>query len=238
LLLVINGPRAAAEPAVWRVEKIGTFTAAPADWQPANILEALTTLLGRDDAAIDPLGHFPPFQPIPLAGSLAVLPKNENIQFYQVTMHDGKAYRTALLSFYRSKTPIPDADQQQFFAESLSRKDRKNLEKKTNWFRRELQKEFAAQFELTGIGLSFLELSPLEFLRVNNKQAYSMSARLVVSLHGLNLPQYVRGYAFDANGRLAVAFLATSDSERRYWDPLVKTMIESFAPPAYEWLGY
>ncbi|WP_425060180.1 hypothetical protein SCACP_08490 [Sporomusa carbonis] len=229
-LLLLTGSISAhaANPVNWQIEKIGAFSV-PEGWQTADMLQVLSTIMKEANAKVKkpatPL-------PVPPADPFALL-KNANFQMYQVTMNDGKAYRTAVMAFYRDDKPMNMRDKM-YFSKKLSDEERQELETRINSFSQEIKKQLAVSHQQNNAGVTFLEFTRPDYLKVNDRQAYGLGARFVVSMYGLTLPYYVKWYAFDANGFMSAAFLLTTDSERSYWDPLVRKIIRSFEPRKFE----
>jgi hypothetical protein len=72
-----------------------------------------------------------------------------------------------------------------------------------------------------------LELAPVEYLQINDKQAYGEAARVTATFYDLTFPYYIKGYVFNNNNSLATALLLTSDSERFYWESFFRNMIRT-----------
>ncbi|SMC35043.1 hypothetical protein [Sporomusa malonica] len=208
----------------WQVQKIGAF-AVPEGWQTADLVQVLATIMKEANAtAKTPATPLP----VPPVDPFALL-KNINYQMYQVTMNDGKAYRTAFMAFYRDDKPL-SLEGKLYFSKKLSNEQKQKMETKIDSSVQLMKKQLDLSYKQTNVGVTFLDVSRPDYLQINNKQAYGLSARSVVSMYGITIPYYLKGYAFDADGFLSAAFLLTTDSERSYWDPLVRKIIQSFKP--------
>lgn len=208
----------------WQVEKIGRF-AVPAGWQTADLAQVIATIMKETNAAAKtPAAPAPAPPPDPFA-----LLKNINFQMYQVTMNDGKAYRTAFMAFYQDDKPL-STEGKLYFSQKLSDEQKQKIQTTIDTSVELMKKQLDLSYKQTNVGVTFLDVSRPDYLQINNKQAYGLGARSVISMYGITIPYYLKGYAFDADGFLSVAFLLTTDSERSYWDPLVRNILQSFKP--------
>ncbi|HWR44502.1 hypothetical protein [Sporomusa sp.] len=225
-LMLITGTSSthASDHIDWQVQKIGTF-AVPEGWQTADMVQVLEMIMKEANTTANkpatPL-------PVPPVDPFALL-KSINYQMYQVTMNDGKAYHTAFLAFYRDDKPMNTGDKM-YFSKKLSGEQQQELETKIDSFSQSLKKQLALSYKQTNVGVTFLDVSRPDYLQINDRQAYGLGARMVVSMYGITMPYYLKGYAFEADGFMSAAFLLTTDSERSYWDPMVRKIIRSFKP--------
>ncbi|MDF2876237.1 MAG: hypothetical protein K0R22_2920 [Sporomusa sp.] len=215
----------AAKNVNWQIERIGVFSM-PEGWQTTDLLQVFSTVLKEANEKTQAKKPAPSL-PLPPVDPLASLSKI-NLQVYQLTSNDGKAYRTAVLLFYRHDK-LMTAGEKAYFTQELSDVAREKLETTITTTTNSLKKQLVSSTELNA-SVPFLEISRPDYLKINDRPAYGLSARIVLSTYGINMPYYVKGYAFNANGFTSAAFLLTVDSERNFWDPQVRKIIQSFEP--------
>ncbi|QDR82595.1 hypothetical protein [Sporomusa termitida] len=227
-LLLFTGSTTAhaAKTVSWQIEKIGLYSI-PENWQTTDLLFLFAKVIteAREKARANKPA---PAKPGPPADPLVLL-NNINMQLYQITANDGKAYRTAVLLFYRDDKPMSARDKA-YFTRELSAAERQSLESTITATTRLIAKELAAGYKQSKTGAAFFEVSRPDYLTINDRPAYGLSARVLLSVYGINIPSYVKGYTFNDNGYIATAVLLTTDSERSYWEPQVRKMFRTFAP--------
>ncbi len=226
LLLTGSITAHAAKTAHWHIEKIGLYSI-PEDWQTTDLVFAISKMItdARDKTnAAKPA----PAKPAAPVDPLVQLNKM-NIQLYQITANDGKAYRTAVLLFHRDNKPMSASDKP-YFTREMTAAERQQLETTITTATQKATKELFAAYNQSRVGISFFEISAPDYLTINNQPAYGLSARMLMSMYGINMPYYVKGYTFNNNGYMTTAILMTTDSERSYWEPQVRKMIQSFLP--------
>lgn len=226
LLLTGSVTAHAAKTVNWHIEKIGLYSI-PENWQTTNLLFVFSKIITEAQEKASADKPAPP-KPVPPADPLVLLDKL-NLQLYQITANDGKTYRTAVLLFYRDDKPMSARDKA-YFTREITAAERQNLEATITATASVVTKELAKAYDQTRAGVPFLEVSRPDYLTINDRPAYGLSARLLMSVYGINMPYYAKGYTFNDNGHLATAVLLTTDSERKYWEPQVRKMLRSFAP--------
>jgi hypothetical protein len=217
-------PVYASETVPWKVDKVGTFDV-PAAWETADIWEVGKLLNTLSGAKGDLKNEIIPANIPGVKTNPFVQLEEGNVRLFYVTMNDGKAYHTAALIFYKDDQPM-GANEQKYFGNKVSKEQRKEIESTIKLLHDGFAPALPNDSE-TNLGIRLLELTPVDYLKIGEKQGYAEGIRLVGNFHGIILPFYAKGYVFDTHGYLTAAVLVTSDSERGYWDPLFRKVIRS-----------
>lgn len=220
----------------WKVEDIGTFLV-PAEWQAAKLNLNRQLLDGKKpedilksavegDTPSTPEGKPPAVEGEPKdvmkpAGILS----SHNIQAYQITLNDGTAYHIAWLLFIND-TKKMTREEKEFFAQDITEEQKTKIK----GFMRNINRgpiPLSYEDPQTKIGFKLVEMVPVEFLKINKRQAFAGGGRVMVTSDGLAFPLYGKGYVFNAKGCIAMALLVTFDGERIFWDPVLSNVMSS-----------
>lgn len=156
-----------------------------------------------------------------------VLP--DDCRIYQLQVNDGSAYHIALaFAFYDSKglarefvpyfNPVLTNNQQNLLAE-MNTKLKSGIQ--------------TAQFIMANSGvmkLQVLELRVIDRMKEAKEITYTVSGRVILDMQGLVAPFYVKGYALQRNGNIALVLVATEDSDGRFWNNLSDQLVNSLEP--------
>lgn len=202
----------------WQVKDLGTFYV-PVGWQATQIslnkefLAGQTTEEVLKTATVDmPNGRM---NPVDLLGSL-------DINVYQVTLKDDDAYHLAWLVFCKD-TKKMTSEEREYFSQQLTEGRKAAI----NNFVSRIDSGATQQFFNGDSGFELLEMLPVEYLRINKKQAFACGGRVLITANELRFPCYGKGYIFDAKGYMALALLITPDGERIFWDPVLRRVMNS-----------
>ncbi|HBS60074.1 MAG TPA: hypothetical protein DEA44_12490 [Firmicutes bacterium] len=206
---------AGGERVPWPVENVGTFYV-PAEWQAEKIDFNKPVMEGPK--AEDVLKAVPVGAPRDKLESL-------NFQAYQVTLNDGAAYHLAWLIFC-ADTKKMTAGEREIFLQDITEEQKTRVRRLVaDLNRNSTLQSFTDPKSKTTFRL--LEVTPVEFVKMNKKQAFAVGGRVLITADKLAFPLYGKGYVFDTRGRMAGAFLVTLDGERAFWEPVLRRVMLS-----------
>jgi len=206
---------AGGERVPWPVENVGTFYV-PAEWKAEKVDFNKTMMDGPKPE--DVLKAVPVGAPREKLSSL-------NFQVYQVTLNDGAAYHLAWVIFC-SDTNKMTPEEREIFLQDITEEQKVRIRRLVSDLNRDSTlKSFTDP--KSNITFRLLELTPVEFVKMNRKQAFAAGGRMLITVDKLVFPLYSKGYVFDTRGRMACAFLVTLDGERAFWDPVLRRVMLS-----------
>ena len=206
---------AVSERVPWPVENVGTFYV-PAAWQAEKI--DFNKMMTEGPSPEDIL------QAVPAVASRDKL-NTLNFQVYQVTLNDGAAYHLAWLIFsVDTKKMTPE--ERKIFLQDITEEQKAHIRRLASDLNGDSTlKSFTDPKSNTTFRL--VELSPVEFVKMNKKQAFAAGGRMMITADKLVFPLYGKGYLFDTRGRMACALLVTLDGERTFWEPVLHRVMLS-----------
>lgn len=148
-----------------------------------------------------------------------------DMAFYHLTMNDGGAIHMAWLLAARDGEKLsPDID---FFSHDLDASQSAKLAELKAWLDANIERaQYTDPKNNVSIKLlEMLELQPL--LMENGDKAWTAGARAMITVEGLPFAFFGRFYALNVDRQLTVAILGGFDSERSFWDPVIRDMLLS-----------
>lgn len=163
----------------------------------------------------------------------------KNIKLYQVGIDDGESYKTAFfITFSKNMEEYPAAINK-YFTDDLTIEDKErflqaNKKVVDYWHSKGLlsYENLFAKDEITKVSLQKMsakdykqkivfvdsEEPKIDFIKIDNKQAYSIQSRIIVELLGAISS---KGYIFNVDDTVNGLFVLSLDSEREFWYDLV-----------------
>jgi len=208
----------AGERIPWKVEGIGTFYVP--DGGQATVIE-------MPQEVRDAQKQMQATMPDLAKGEVNPVAKlnDATVHAYQLTMNDGNTYHLGWLVFVRDNKKMVE-EEKKIFDREISSEQRAEIIALVQKMNAQAG-QWTYEDPKTKAFFRLIEIVPVDFLKVNKKQAFGGGGRFLIGAQGFQFPLYVKGYMFNAKGHTAGAMLITFDGERNFWDPVVREVIVS-----------
>lgn len=202
----------------WDIPFLGLMNG-PAGFKAVDIADWASEL----DALAKKNGHEP--------SSPAFPAYSEDFKVYQLQVNDGTAYHVALaLAFYDRKGLT--AEFTPYFNPDLTNNQQKLLAATNQQLKAGIQvaETMFAQETKGTLKLQFPDLREIARMKNTKEIVYTISSRVVLDMNGVVIPLYGKGYTLQRSGKTVFLFLATQDSDGKFWDGVSDQLINSLEP--------
>ena len=150
--------------------------------------------------------------------------QKSDFAMYHLSLDDGEAIHTAWFLVARDGENMPtNAD---VFTADLTPEQTQKLEEAKKWVDENIHK---AQYtdEKTKVSMKLLQMLPVQALQRDNGKIWTTAGRAMITVENMPFAFFARVYAMSIDNKMTVGVLAGFDSERPFWDPVVRNMLLS-----------
>ena len=150
--------------------------------------------------------------------------QKSDFSMYHLSMDDGEAIHTAWFLVARDGENMPpNAD---VFTADLTPEQAQKLDEAKKWMDENIHK---AQYtdEKTKVSMKLLQMLPVQALQSDKGKIWTTACRAMITVEEMPFAFFARVYAMSIDNKLTVGILAGFDSERPFWDPVVRNMLLS-----------
>lgn len=138
------------------------------------------------------------------------------LKMLQLQVNDGNMYHVAFAMLIQDDK----ADQKGpsgFFSQPLTAEQETKLQELNDKISEGIKTAEEAVDKSGFMKVQILNVSPLAPMEDAKEVIYTLGGRYVADIGGVILPIYGKSYFLERDGKLIVAIIATSDTEREYW---------------------